>query len=162
MIALLFAASLTWLTGDLEGRPPDQGRLALHVNQVVSVHMSRRMDEYDTIEALTALAQPTRLAVFRRLVKVHPDEIVAGELARALDVPHNTMSTHLAILTRAGLIAVRREGRMMHYSADIEGFRALVAFLLRDCCNQRAEICAPLLTELTCDVRNKRREKVRG
>jgi DNA-binding transcriptional ArsR family regulator len=60
------------------------------------------MDAYLAIEALTALAQRTRLEVFRRLVKAHPDEIAAGEIARACKVPHNTMSTHLAILTRAG------------------------------------------------------------
>ncbi len=120
------------------------------------------MDENQTIDALMALAQPTRLAVFRRLVKVHPDEITAGEIARVLKVPHNTMSTHLAVLTRAGLIAVRREGRMQHYRADIDGFRALVAFLMRDCCNQRAEICAPLFAELSCDVRTKKTEKARG
>ncbi len=120
------------------------------------------MDESRTIDALTALAQQTRLAVFRRLVKTHPDEIAAGEIARVLRVPHNTMSAHLAVLTRAGLITVRREGRMQHYRADIEGFRALIAFLMRDCCNQRAEICAPLFAELSCNIRTKKTEKARG
>jgi ArsR family transcriptional regulator len=123
------------------------------------------MDQKRAIEALTALAQPTRLDVFRRLVKVHPDEIAAGEIARACKVPHNTMSTHLAVLTRAGLVAVRREGRMMRYAADLDGFRSVVGFLMRDCCNGRAEICAPLVAELSCCVtrvtRNKR-EKVLG
>jgi DNA-binding transcriptional ArsR family regulator len=102
------------------------------------------MDKISAIEALTALAQATRLDVFRRLIKVHPDEIVAGEIARACKVPHNTMSTHLAVLTRAGLVSARREGRMMHYGADLGGFRALIGFLMHDCCNGRAEICAPL------------------
>jgi DNA-binding transcriptional ArsR family regulator len=123
------------------------------------------LNEGRAIEALTALAQPTRLAVFRRLINVHPDEIMAGEIARACKVPHNTMSTHLAILSRAGLVSVRREGRMMHYSADIEGFRAVVGFLMRDCCNGRAEICAPLVAELTCcapRVLRKKEEKTRG
>jgi ArsR family transcriptional regulator, arsenate/arsenite/antimonite-responsive transcriptional repressor len=123
--------------------------------------MSRQIDEDTAIASLTALAQQTRLAVFRTLIKVHPDEIAAGEIARALDVPHNTMSTHLAILARAGLIAARREGRVIHYSADIEGFRAVVAYLMRDCCNQRAEICAPLIAELTCCVPSRKREKTR-
>ena len=112
--------------------------------------MSKPMNPERAIEGLTALAQPTRLDAFRRLINVHPDEILAGEIARACKVPHNTMSTHLAILSRAGLVAARREGRMMHYSADIEGFRAVIGFLIRDCCNGRAEICAPLLAELTC------------
>jgi ArsR family transcriptional regulator len=123
------------------------------------------MDQKRAIEALTALAQPTRLNVFRRLVNVHPDEIAAGEIARACKVPHNTMSTHLAVLTRAGLVAVRREGRMMHYAADLDGFRSVVGFLMRDCCNGRAEICAPLVAELTCcmpAVTRKKREAVIG
>lgn len=102
------------------------------------------------IEALTALAQPTRLDVFRRLLKAHPDEIAAGAIARLCKVPHNTMSTHLAVLVRAGLVGVRRDGRMMHYDADLEGFRSLIGFLMRDCCNGRAEICAPLVAELNC------------
>jgi DNA-binding transcriptional ArsR family regulator len=120
------------------------------------------MDQSLAIEALTALAQPTRLAVFRRLVKAHPDAIAAGEIARACKVPHNTMSTHLAVLMRAGLLRVRRDGRMMHYRADLEGFRTLIGFLMRDCCNGRAEICAPLMAELgRCMPRDaqKRREE---
>jgi ArsR family transcriptional regulator len=123
------------------------------------------MDEMLAIEALTALAQPTRLDVFRRLLKAHPDEIAAGEIARVCKVLHNTMSTHLAVLTRAGLVGVRREGRMMHYGADLDGFRSLIGFLMRDCCNGRAEICAPLIAELSCcapRVTREKREKVRG
>lgn len=124
--------------------------------------MSRRTDSDRAIEALSALAQATRLSVFRRLVKAHPDEIAAGEIARGCKVPHNTMSTHLAILARAGLIAARREGRVMHYSADLDGFRAVIAFLMRDCCNERAEICAPLMAELTCSVPSRKRAKTCG
>lgn len=124
--------------------------------------MSRRIDESAVIEALAALAQPTRLGVFRRLVKLHPDGIAAGEIARTLGVPHNTMSTHLAILSRAGLVTSCRDGRVIHYSADIDGFRAVIAYLMRDCCNQRAEICAPLLAELTCCVPSRKREKTHG
>jgi DNA-binding transcriptional ArsR family regulator len=83
--------------------------------------------------------------VFRYLVKLHPEPVQAGELARICEVPHNTMSTHLAVLTRAGLLSVTRESRSMLYQADIEGFRALVSFLTRDCCQGRPEICAPIL-----------------
>ena len=113
------------------------------------------MDNGLAIEALTALAQQTRLEVFRRLVKVHPDEITAGEIARACKVPHNTMSTHLAVLSRAGLIGVRREGRTIHYCANLDGFRSLIGFLTRDCCHGRAEICAPLVAELTCRMQTR-------
>jgi ArsR family transcriptional regulator, arsenate/arsenite/antimonite-responsive transcriptional repressor len=124
--------------------------------------MSRHIDNSHAILALTALAQETRLHVFRRLINVHPDEIAAGEIARACKVPHNTMSTHLAVLSRAGLIRMRREGRAIYYGANLEGFRTLIGFLMRDCCHGRAEICAPLITELSCCVPAAKRERVRG
>lgn len=101
-----------------------------------------------TIAALVALAQPTRLAAFRRLLAAHPEGLAAGQIARGCRVPHNTMSTHLAVLARAKLVMARRSGRHMHYRADLDGFRALMGFLIRDCCNGRAEICAPLLPDL--------------
>jgi len=110
------------------------------------------MDAEGAIAALTALAQPTRLAVFRHLVGKLPDAVAAGELARQCDVPHNTMSNHLAVLTRAGLLSVTRQSRSMLYSADVKRFRSLVLFLTRDCCGGRPEICAPLfdLTATDC------------
>jgi DNA-binding transcriptional ArsR family regulator len=99
------------------------------------------------IESLTALAQPTRLAAFRYLLG-RPGPVAAGTIAGHCEVPHNTMSTHLATLVRAGLLCVEREGRSMLYSADLEGFRGLVAFLAHDCCNGRPEICAPILSQV--------------
>ena len=120
------------------------------------------MDVSIAIEKLLALAQPTRLAAFRHLIQSHPNEIPAGEIARFCGVPHNTLSSHLAILLRAGLIAVRRDGRMLHYRSDLEGFRALLEFLMRDCCNGRAEICAPLIAELSCCVPAKQTELSNG
>ena len=120
------------------------------------------MDTGRAIEALAALAQPTRLNAFRRLLRTYPDQIAAGAIARNCKVPHNTMSAHLAVLTRAGLVAVRRQGRMMYYCADLRGFRSLVSFLMRDCCNDRAEICAPLLAELNCCIPSTKREKIRA
>lgn len=119
------------------------------------------MDNGTAIDAFSALAQETRLSVFRRLVEAHPDEMAAGEIARALRVPHNTMSTHLAILERAGLVTARREGRTIYYGADLDGLRSVVGFLMRDCCDGRAEICAPLLAELTCCVPSRKREKAK-
>src|SRR3954452_6875836 len=127
--------------------------------------MSRHMVSERALLALTALSQPTRLATFRMVTQVQPDEIAAGEIARACKVPHNTMSTHLAVLARASLVRARRDGRMMHYGDDLEGFRLLISFLMRDCCNGRAEICAPLMAELTCctpPTKRKTREKLRG
>ncbi|QEX17952.1 hypothetical protein FRZ44_32560 [Hypericibacter terrae] len=86
--------------------------------------------------------------VFRTLVRAHPQGIPAGEIAAACGVPHNTMSSHLAILTRAGLARSERQGRIVLYRADLDGFRGLVGFLTRDCCGGRPEICAPLLEPL--------------
>jgi ArsR family transcriptional regulator len=105
------------------------------------------MDDTTAIDALTALAQPTRMRVFRLLMKIHPEGLPAGEIARLCEAPHNTMSTHLAILKRAGLMSVTKESRSMRCRIDIEGFRALVSFLARDCCSGHPEICAPLLAE---------------
>lgn len=101
------------------------------------------------IDAFSALAQPTRLAAFRLLVKQEPDGLPAGEIARRLGVPHNTMSTHLAILTRAGLISAARHSRSMIYRVDLEAMRKLVLFLLKDCCNGQPELCAPLIEDMS-------------
>jgi ArsR family transcriptional regulator len=120
------------------------------------------MDDSSAIETFAALAQATRLKVFRRLLNAYPNQLAAGEIARKRKVPHNTMSAHLAVLTRSGLVAVRREGRMMYYCADLNGFQSLVSFLMRDCCNGRAEICAPLLAELNCSIPSKKSGKVRA
>ena len=112
------------------------------------------MDAKKAQAAFAALAQPTRLKAFRKLIAAHPDGLPAGEIALFCKVPHNTMSSHLAALTRARLIAVDRQGRSMNYRADVDGFQALIGFLLNDCCNGRPEICAPLLGALaaTCGV----------
>jgi len=111
------------------------------------VDMSRHMDSSLAIKALGALAQPTRLAAFRALIGRRLP-VAAGVLAETCGVPHNTMSTHLAALVDAGLLSVERHGRRQLYAADIVGFRALVEFLARDCCNGRPEICAPILVKL--------------
>lgn len=107
------------------------------------------MDANDTIEALAALAQPTRLEAFRRLAAAEPGGIAAGDLARRLDVPQNTMSAHLAVLARAGLATSDRQGRSIIYRADLLGLRKVLVFLLQDCCDGRPEICAPLIAELS-------------
>ena len=102
------------------------------------------MDEATALEALASLAQPTRLATVRRLLSAHPGTLAAGELARACDAPHNTMSTHLGVLVHAGLVRVERAGRSMNYRADVETFRRLVLFLTKDCCNGRPELCGDI------------------
>lgn len=102
------------------------------------------MDVERSQAAFAALAQPTRLKAFRKLVAVHPDGLPAGEIADVCDVPHNTMSTHLTALNRAGLVTVERDGRMMNYRADIRGLRGLIRFLASDCCTGRPELCGDL------------------
>ncbi|WP_136651112.1 ArsR/SmtB family transcription factor [Paracoccus aeridis] len=106
------------------------------------------MESSHAIAALSALAQPTRLECFRLLVRHEPQGLSAGELARALDVPANTLSAHLTILSHAGLVAGERDGRSIIYRANLERMRALTIFLLKDCCGGRAELCAPLVAEL--------------
>ena len=103
--------------------------------------METNSREANAIEGFGSLAQATRLAAVRHLLAVHPQSLPAGEIARLCEVPHNTMSTHLGILSRAGLISVEKEGRSMNYRADVDGFRDLLEFLSRDCCNGRPELC---------------------
>lgn len=106
------------------------------------------MGNEQVILALAALAQNTRLDVFRLLVSAEPEGLPAGEVARRLEVPHNTMSSHLSILSRAGLVRSERFSRSIVYRADLDALRSAIAFLLKDCCGGRSEICAPLLAEL--------------
>lgn len=107
------------------------------------------MENKDAIAALAALAQSTRLDTFRLLVKHEPDGIPAGELARILDVPQNTMSAHLATLSRAGLVNGERQSRSIIYRADLDRFRELTLFMIKDCCGGNAKLCAPLIESLT-------------
>ncbi|HBO2181024.1 TPA: helix-turn-helix transcriptional regulator [Pseudomonas aeruginosa] len=106
------------------------------------------MDSESTILALGALAQPTRLDTFRLLVRHEPDGLPAGEIARQINVPQNTMSAHLGILSRAGLVKSERQSRSIIYRADLDALRALTLFLVKDCCAGKPELCAPLVAEL--------------
>ncbi|TNF86645.1 MAG: helix-turn-helix transcriptional regulator [Gammaproteobacteria bacterium] len=106
------------------------------------------MDITDATRALAALAQESRLRAFRMLVRSGSDGIAAGKIADALDVPHNTMSTHLSTLVNAGLVNSRRESRSIIYSIDFDGTRALLSFLMEDCCQGTPEVCLPVLESL--------------
>jgi DNA-binding transcriptional ArsR family regulator len=107
------------------------------------------MDELTALSALGALSQPTRLQCFRLLVMREPDGVPAGELARLVGVPQNTLSTHLAILANAGLVHGERHSRSIIYRANFDRLRELVLFLLKDCCGGRADLCAPLIADLS-------------
>lgn len=132
----------------------DEMVLLLHLDDVRAIKeglylpVPRRTDTKSTIEALRALAQITRLSAFRHLIAAMPEGLSASKIARLCNVPHNTMSTHLAILSRSGLIECERRGRVMNYRVDLDGFRTMIRFLTQDCCKGRPEICAPLLADL--------------
>lgn len=112
------------------------------------------MDIIEATSVLAALAQPTRLQAFRLLVTHEPHGLPAGDVARTLDIPQNTSSSHLAILVNAGLASSERNGRSITYRADLDRFRELTVFLLKDCCNGSAQLCTPLIAELSpcCDA----------
>ncbi|ANY83701.1 transcriptional regulator (plasmid) [Microvirga ossetica] len=107
------------------------------------------MESENVILTLAALAQSTRLDVFRLLVKHEPEGLPAGDIARELAVPHNTMSSHLGILSRARLVRSERRSRSIIYRAELDRLREVVTFLLRDCCGGHLDVCAPLVDALT-------------
>lgn len=94
------------------------------------------------MEALGALAQESRLAVFRLLVRRGPGGLPAGELSERIGVPPTTLSFHLAQLSHAGLVTPRRDGRSILYAANYTGMQDLMGFLLENCCQEGAG-CAP-------------------
>ncbi len=96
------------------------------------------------MEAFAALAQETRLAVFRLLIREGPDGLPAGVIAKHLGVQPSTLSSHLATLTRAKLLRTWRKQRQIFYAGNIEGTRSLVRFLTQDCCHGHPEICRGL------------------
>jgi ArsR family transcriptional regulator len=95
------------------------------------------MEKTDALTTFAALSQATRLDAFRMLVKAGPEGIGAGDLANALGVLPNTLSANLAVLLHAGLVTNQREGRAIRYFANMETMRALLAFLMEDCCGGR-------------------------
>lgn len=112
------------------------------------------MEKDTAVGALGALAHDGRLDVFRLLVRAGPEGMAAGEIARATGAVLSTLSANLAVLTRAGLIASRRDGRSIIYTADYDQMRGLLGFLMEDCCGGKPEICAPLaeLARRSCEA----------
>ena len=97
------------------------------------------------VEALSALAHEGRLSIFRLLVRAGTDGVAAGDISRTLDILPNTLSASLTILAQAGLVKSRREGRSIIYSADYARMSKLLGYLMEDCCNGNATICAPII-----------------
>ena len=103
------------------------------------------METKTALSQLSALAQENRLAVFRLLVKAGHDGLPAGDIAAALNVPPNTLSAQLNILSQAGLVTGQRQGRSIIYSANFAAISGLIVFLMEDCCEGRTDVCAPVL-----------------
>ncbi len=111
------------------------------------------METKAAIASLAALAHEGRLATFRLLVQAGSQGLAAGEVARRLGVLPNTLSASLNVLSHSGLIASRREGRSIIYTANYDAMRELLAFLMEDCCAGTPEICAPLAAVASGDCR---------
>lgn len=108
------------------------------------------MNDDQALAALSALAHPTRLAAFRLLVRHEPDGLSTGRLVEETRLTQSTLSTHLAVLVKAGLVRSEKCGRHVIQRAEIDALRAVMIFLAKDCCGGSAELCEPLLAELTC------------
>ena len=114
------------------------------------------MNTQSALAALSALAQESRLAVFRLLIQAGPDGLAASKIAEQLDIAPSSLSFHLKELERANLIAQRRQARSIIYAANYDGLRSLIGFLMKDCCGGRPEICAPIFEGANCKPPTKR------
>ena len=101
------------------------------------------MENNDAVTALAALAQESRLAVFRLLVRNAPEGLTPGVIGEQLELPAPTLSFHLKTLAQAGLVSAAQEGRYVRYRAELPGIYALIAFLTDDCCGGNPEHCSP-------------------
>ena len=101
------------------------------------------MKTQSALAALAALAQESRLAIFRYLVEAGPEGSSVGPIAEALDLPAATLSFHLKELTHAALLVSRQKGRFIWYSANFETMNGLIAYLTENCCGGRPEMCGP-------------------
>jgi DNA-binding transcriptional ArsR family regulator len=101
------------------------------------------MESTQVVNALSALAQESRLAIFRLLVQAGPEGIVVGVIAERLAIPLPTLSFHLRTLVHGGLIQSRHEGRFVRYTANFEAMHGLVDYLSENCCGGDPAVCAP-------------------
>lgn len=118
------------------------------------------MEIKDAVQALAALAQETRLSIFRVLVEAGPQGVAAGRLGEALGVPPATLSFHLKELSRAGLASARQEGRFIYYSTDYERMAELMGYLTQNCCRGMPQECLTVMETALgscCAPRTKRK-----
>jgi len=106
------------------------------------------METQDALTALAALAQETRLGIFRRLVQAGPEGLPAGRIGEELELAPATLSFHLKELTRAGLLSARQEGRFIYYATHVQTMNALVGYLTENCCG--GVPCA--VTDAACEA----------
>lgn len=106
------------------------------------------MDLENAVKSLDALANATRLSVFRLLVEAGPDGLSAGDIAERTGALQNTLSSHLARLQRAKIITSQRDGRHVIYRADFETLGGLIVYLMEDCCGGSAEVCDPIAASI--------------
>ncbi len=106
------------------------------------------MDQEAAIGAFAALAQASRMAIFRLLVRTGPDGLLVGEISRRLGIVPSTLSGHLSVLKRSGLLRATRHQREIHYSANLSAVNDLVGFLLSDCCDGRLDNCSEIISLL--------------
>lgn len=111
------------------------------------------MNSSEVVTALAALAQETRLGIFRLLIEAGPDGFAAGEISARLEIPANTLSFHLKTLSQANWLLARQEGRFIYYAANFPVMDDLIAFLTDNCCNGAA--CLPQ-TELVATTAQRR------
>ena len=116
------------------------------------------MDAKTAVRTLSALAQDTRLAIYRYLVECAPDGTHAGAIAEHIGVPAATLSFHLKELSHAELIAGTQEGRFVRYTANLGAIEALVGFLTVNCCGGDASKCAPVCVPVAQPVAGKARK----
>ncbi len=100
-----------------------------------------KMTSQHALAAMAALGQPVRLHVFQLLMRLEPKGMPAGMIAEKIGCPANTLSTHLAILARCGLVRGTRDGKSIIYRATVEGLKALICYLVTDCCDGHPELC---------------------
>jgi DNA-binding transcriptional ArsR family regulator len=116
-----------------------KANLSVIDREVASV--DKAMSSLDAVAALAALGQPTRLAIFRLLIQSEPQGLPAGTIAETIGCAQNTLSAHIGLLARAGLVFGTRAGRSIIYRANVEGMRTLIGFLVLDCCDGHPELC---------------------
>ena len=117
-----------------------KGTLAV-VGHIGPAARGDKMSAPHALAALAALGQPTRLAIFQLLMNAEPRGLSAGTIAEKVGCPHNTLSSHISILARSGLVRGARDGRSIIYRANVDTVRTLIGFLVDDCCDGHPELC---------------------